>query len=56
MEKTSPEQQSTGLSYSRWFSRDDKPLPRHGCSWAFYLLLVALVAFLTFMYIRYQSR
>ena len=33
----------------------DRPLPARGCSWAFYLFLLALTAFLVVMYLFYKK-
>ncbi|MCQ2300659.1 MAG: hypothetical protein MJZ81_11110 [Bacteroidales bacterium] len=37
------------------FNRDDRPLPKKGCSWAFYLFLLATVIFLVVSYIKYKT-
>ncbi len=35
--------------------RKDRPLPKRGCSWAFYIFLFLLTAFLVVSYIIYQN-
>lgn len=34
--------------------RKERPLPKRGCSWAFYLFLALLLVMLAVMYIRYR--
>lgn len=42
------------MSWNR-FDMSERPLPKKGCSWAFYLLLVVLGVFLLTMYIKYRQ-
>ena len=44
------------FEWKRLFLRKDRPLPKAGCSWAFYIFLLALIAFLTIMYIKYRNQ
>ena len=41
---------------TKLFNRDDRPLPKKGCSIAFYILLLLIVVFCTVMYVRYQNQ
>ncbi len=44
------------FEWKRLFLRKDRPLPKAGCSWAFYIFLLLLAAFLVVMYIRYKNQ
>lgn len=35
--------------------RKDRPLPKRGCSWAFYIVLFLLIGYLVVMYIKYKQ-
>lgn len=35
--------------------RKDRPLPKAGCSWAFYLALLAILAYLIIMFLKYKT-
>lgn len=37
-----------------YLNRSDRPLPKRGCSVAFYLFLLALILILVFSYFKYQ--
>ena len=43
-----------GIDWRRVLMRKDRPLPKAGCSWLFYILLLLLVAYLVIMYIKYK--
>lgn len=36
--------------------RKDRPLPKAGCSWAFYIALVAMIVYLVIMFIKFKSQ
>ena len=40
---------------TKLFNRDDRPLPKKGCSIAFYALLLLIVALCAVMYVRYRN-
>ena len=42
------------FDWRRLVTRRERPLPRAGCSWAFYLFLLLVTAFLVFSYIKYE--
>lgn len=45
------------MDWTNLFRRaPEKPLPKAGCSIAFYLMLLVLVVFLGTMYIMYKSQ
>lgn len=50
------EKQNEGLDLRRLLLRKDRPLPKAGCSWAFYLVLLAMVAYLVIMFIKYKNQ
>ncbi|MBQ1408555.1 MAG: hypothetical protein IIY87_02220 [Bacteroidales bacterium] len=35
--------------------RKDRPLPKAGCSWAFYIFLLLLIAFLIISYLNFNK-
>ena len=39
----------------RLLLRKDRPLPKAGCSWAFYIVLLLLIAFIIVMFLKYNS-
>lgn len=43
------------ISYARLFMRRDRPLPKPGCSWAFYILLFLLALAVAVMYVIYKT-
>jgi len=43
------------ISWARLFMRKDRPLPKPGCSWAFYVFLALLVGYFVVMFIKYQK-
>lgn len=44
-----------GIDWRRLLLRKDRPLPKAGCSWAFYIVLLLLIAYLVVMFIRYNN-
>ncbi|MBP5327315.1 MAG: hypothetical protein J6Y98_05325 [Bacteroidales bacterium] len=43
------------FEWKRMFLRKDRPLPKAGCSWAFYLLLLAMIIYLVLMFFKYKQ-
>ncbi|MBR3412295.1 MAG: hypothetical protein IKG81_06370 [Bacteroidales bacterium] len=43
------------IDYARLFMRRDRPLPKPGCSWAFYIFLVLLAVAVAVMYVIYKT-
>lgn len=43
------------IDFARAFMRKDRPLPKQGCSWAFFIFLGALTLGLVAMYILYRN-
>ena len=43
------------IEFARIFMRKDRPLPKRGCSWAFFIFLGLLTAGLVFMYLFYKQ-
>lgn len=37
------------------FRRKDRPLPKPGCSWAFYIVLTLLIIYLIVKFIEYKN-
>jgi len=35
--------------------RKDRPLPKTGCSWAFYIVLLLMVIYLVVMFLKYKG-
>lgn len=35
--------------------RKDRPLPKAGCSWAFYIALLLITAYLVIMFLKYKE-
>lgn len=42
------------IDLARVFMRKDRPLPKRGCSWAFYLFLILLTLALFIAYLLYK--
>jgi len=49
------EERNDGFDWHRLMTRKERPLPKAGCSWAFYLLLLLLIVYLVIMFIKYQN-
>lgn len=45
----------TKLDWKSLLRRKDRPLPKAGCSWLFYIVLLLIFAYLTIMYIKYKN-
>ena len=43
------------IEIARLFMRTDRPLPKRGCSWAFFIFLGLLTLGLVIMYVFYKS-
>lgn len=44
------------LDWRRLLLRKDRPLPKAGCSWAFYIALAAIIIYLIIMFLKYNSQ
>lgn len=44
------------IDWKSVFRRKDRPLPKAGCSWAFYLFLLGLIVLFVFYYIKYKQQ
>ena len=44
------------IDFARAFMRKDRPLPKQGCSWAFFIFLGLLTLGVLAMYIWYSKR
>lgn len=44
------------IDFARAFMRKDRPLPKPGCSWAFFIFLGLLTLGLAIMYIKYKTQ
>lgn len=44
------------LQFAKLFMRKDRPLPKAGCSWAFFIFLGLLVILIIVMYIIYKKQ
>lgn len=43
------------IEFARLFMRKDRPLPKPGCSWAFFIFLGLLTLGLIIMYAKYKT-
>lgn len=44
------------IDFARAFMRKDRPLPKPGCSWAFFIFLGLLALGLAIMYMMYKTQ
>lgn len=44
------------FEWKRLLLRKDRPLPKAGCSWMFYIFLLLLIAYLVFTFIKYKNQ
>ena len=44
------------IDIARVFMRKDRPLPKRGCSWAFFIFLGLLTVGLVVMYVLYKGK
>ena len=42
------------IEFARFFMRKDRPLPKQGCSWAFFIFLGLLTLGVAAMYVLYK--
>ena len=45
----------SGIDFRRLLMRKDRPLPKQGCSWAFYAVLLLMIVYLVIMFVKYKS-
>ena len=45
---------NTKIDWQSFLRRKDRPLPKAGCSWAFYIALGLMIAYLIVMFIKYR--
>ncbi len=55
-ENPNARQDHENIDWHRLLLRKDRPLPKSGCSVAFYIVLLLLFVFLAFFYIRYRQQ
>ena len=51
----SDNKQDEQFDWKRLFLRKDRPLPKAGCSWAFYIVLLLLIVYLIIMFAKYKN-
>ena len=56
LEPQMPSEVDNRIAFARLFMRKDRPLPKRGCSTAFFIFLALLVAALIVYYIIYQNQ
>lgn len=44
------------FDWKRMLLRKNRPLPKAGCSWAFYIVLLLMVIYLIVMFVKYQKQ
>ena len=44
------------LDWQSLLRRKDRPLPKAGCSWAFYIALLLIIAYLIVMFLKYKHQ
>ena len=44
------------FDWRRLLLRKDRPLPKAGCSWAFYIVLTLMIVFLIVMFVKYKNQ
>lgn len=49
------EEENKKIDWQSFLRRKDRPLPKAGCSWAFYIVLLLIIAYLIIMYVKYKS-
>ena len=42
--------------WKRLLLRKDRPLPKAGCSWAFYIVLILMIVYLIVMFVKYKNQ
>lgn len=43
------------INWKRMLLRKDRPLPKAGCSWAFYIVLLLMLVYLAVMFVKYKT-
>ena len=43
------------FDWKRLLLRKDRPLPKAGCSWAFYIFLALLITYLIVSFVKYKN-
>lgn len=43
------------FDWHTFLRRKDRPLPKAGCSWAFYIVLLLMVIYLVVMFLKYKG-
>lgn len=54
-EKLNEETQEEIIDWKAMLRRKDRPLPKVGCSWAFYLFLIGLIVLFIVYYCKYKQ-
>ena len=54
-EERAQQSQHREMDWHRLMLRKQRPLPKAGCSWAFYIVLLLLVGFLVWKYIHFKQ-
>lgn len=49
------ENKKQSIDWQNFLRRKDRPLPKAGCSWAFYIVLLAIIAYLIIMFLKYKT-
>ena len=44
------------FDWKRMLLRKDRPMPKAGCSWAFYIVLLLMAIYLIVMFVKYQKQ
>lgn len=47
--------ENNGIDWRRLVLRKDRPLPKQGCSWVFYAVLLILIVYLLVMFLKYRN-
>ena len=49
------DEKQQGVDWQSLLRRKERPLPKAGCSWAFYIALLIIIAYLVVMFIKYRQ-
>lgn len=44
------------FDWTSLFRRKDRPLPKRGCSWAFYIFMLLLLIYFIVMFVKYSHQ
>ena len=44
------------FDWKRLLLRKDRPLPKQGCSWAFYIFMLLLLIYLVYMFCKFKTQ